>query len=89
MKTKHTKGEWMIDSANLTTVYSDDNGSNVADCNTQRPIEENVCNAKLIAAAPELLEALQNLLAWANIKEGSPSQHLADAANAAIKKATE
>lgn len=45
--------------------------------------------AKLLAAAPELLESLKDLIEWANIKDGSPSQYLRDKALSAIKKATE
>lgn len=42
----------------------------------------------LIAAAPELLDALEMMLAWANIKDGSPSQHIRDIAQGVIQKAT-
>jgi hypothetical protein len=35
----------------------------------------------------ELLAALENLIAWANIKDGSPSQQLRDDAMTAITKA--
>lgn len=45
-------------------------------------------DARLIAAAPEMLEALKDLLIWANIKDGSPSQHIRDRAKEAIAKAT-
>lgn len=48
-------------------VYCDDElGSAVADCSVKHSmkltIAERLANAKLIAAAPELLEALQNCL---------------------------
>lgn len=46
-----------------------------------------IANARLIAAAPELLEALQNLLAVYN-GEGGTRYHAGDIASAAIAKAT-
>jgi hypothetical protein len=39
------------------------------------------------AQRDELLAALENLIAWANIKDGSPSQQLRDDAMTAIAKA--
>lgn len=50
-------------------------------------IDEQIMNAKLITAAPHLLESLIDLVAWCNIKDGSPDQHLRDKAIAAINKA--
>lgn len=49
---------------------------------------ESLKNAKLQAAAPELLEALKDMVAWCNIKDGSPNQYLRDNCLTAIKKAT-
>jgi len=45
-------------------------------------------NARLIAAAPELLEALQNILAVANVRINDPRIAQFDAARAAVAKAT-
>jgi hypothetical protein len=42
---------------------------------------------QLLAQRDELLAALENLIAWANIKDGSPSQQLRDDAMTAIAKA--
>ena len=51
--------------------------------------EESVANAKLIAAAPELLEALNGLLDQCDLGEvNEETQPLIDAAKAAINKAT-
>lgn len=47
-------------------------------------IDEQSMNAKLISAAPQLLESLIDLVAWCNIKDG---EHLIDKAKAAINKA--
>lgn len=51
---------------------------------------ENLANAQLIAAAPELLESLKDLLAWANIQDHHSQQavNVRNAAGAAIAKAT-
>lgn len=50
---------------------------------------ENLANAYLIAATPELLESLKDLLAWANIQDHHSRQAVAirNAARAAIAKA--
>jgi hypothetical protein len=45
-------------------------------------------NARLIAAAPELLEALQNILAVAGVRIDDPRIVQFDAARAAVAKAT-
>lgn len=59
METKHTKGEWAVNSANKQEVNSY-NGISIADCSKSVVIEvrEKEANAKLIAAAPEMLEAI-------------------------------
>jgi hypothetical protein len=44
-------------------------------------------NARMMAAAPEMYQALSDLLAWANIREGSRDYHLAESAKAALAKA--
>ena len=62
METKFTKGEWKVS----TIGYNNGVGHVVADiedyeheiCTLYRGGEENIANAKLIAAAPELLQAL-------------------------------
>jgi hypothetical protein len=76
MKTKHTQGEWVIShGANFTpTIGSAVLHQPIAHlCNmtdTKKFCEEAEANAKLIAAAPELLQALikaNNLLQGLNI----------------------
>ena len=56
MNTKHTPGPWSI--GDSTIVY-DDNGYEIAFIYKNENIEHAPANAKLIAAAPELLAALQ------------------------------
>ncbi len=65
MKPKNTKGPWVIAKDNQT-IKSDETYI----CRIRypfSPIDENdeiAANARLIAAAPEMLEALENALAW-------------------------
>jgi len=63
METKHTKGEWVITPSKLIVVDKKDNI--IADCDwtteTYFTKEEMEANTKLVAAAPDLLEALIEL----------------------------
>ena len=55
MKTKHTPGPWK---AIECAVYRSDNGDKVADTWLAKPsVGAKKANARLIAAAPDLLEA--------------------------------
>ena len=65
---KHTKGPWDVDPNDEFTVTADRDGLSV--CCTEyedRGKNENIANARLIAAAPELLEACQTALITLNI----------------------
>lgn len=68
---KHTPGPWRT--FNGTDVFPDDGDREgerqIADCAMSHamPIDEEQANARLIAAAPELLEALQRLTAEAKL----------------------
>ena len=79
--TKHTQGPWLVEGR---AVYAlNDDGYNrfsalVQDAHT--PGDELEANARLIAAAPELLEALECLLEMGHAKAG-------DLARAALAKA--
>lgn len=59
METKHTKGEWTTANVNGISVWSKDNQMICNVLNTNK--NEKEANAKLIAAAPDLLEALVNI----------------------------
>jgi hypothetical protein len=68
-KEKHTPGDWTIDGLRIIRNGTQPTGLfNVADCAdptaNQRDgnIEERIANAKLIAAAPELLSCLREVL---------------------------
>lgn len=87
----HTFGPWMI--------YPD---GKIGSASVRRPdtivllpghvkgqtIGEAMMNAKLIAAAPELLEALTKLVAAIDRMPANPADGLADDAREAIAKAT-
>lgn len=84
METKHTKGEWHTATVNGISVWSKDNQMICNVLNTNK--NEKEANAKLIAAAPELLETLMSIVT----KDGfiTTTANKEKALNA-IKKATE
>ena len=60
---KHTPGPWMADS-HYPSV-SAPTAPNLALCNDHAiPMSERIANARLIAAAPDLLEALKEVVAF-------------------------
>ena len=61
---QHTNGPWLIttiDGADCLMVGGGDGSDVVADIRTDRPEDEVEANARLIAAAPDLLAALMEL----------------------------
>jgi hypothetical protein len=78
MKTTHTEGPWqlttvpfeLMNNDNAASIYgpvSKQGGAClIADISRSAGDEEAIANAKLIAVAPELLKALQELLTLAN-----------------------
>lgn len=90
---KNTPGPWEIRRSGLDKKYYsvvDNDGLHVCDCRGNNLGDEwlNFHNAKLIAAAPELLEALRNIIA--KYDNDYVWEHpVKTAALAAIKKATE
>jgi hypothetical protein len=100
MNTKHTQGEWELSQkagTNDLCRIKDDRGGIIADAywlGEGRGKDEAEANAKLIAAAPELLEALKNLLKSHRQLSFDANHNLNDTpieqmAYLAIKKATE
>ena len=88
---KHTKGEWRA----LPMGFVNEGATKVVTlannikfvCNTfisHETVETAEANAKLIAAAPDLLEAAMQLLSW----KGETPQHCREQLEKAIKKAT-
>lgn len=94
METKHTKGEWKVTTNEYNDVaplFIQCKSSILADVHKNiNNQQESIANAKLIAAAPELLEACIIALKYFNGFD-SPEQNEAafHALNNAIKKATE
>ena len=65
MKAKFTPGPWTIDPSmelGLAVIQDNEDGEGIAELGPQRTIE-NIANAKLIAAAPSLLEAAEQVVA--------------------------
>lgn len=103
MKTQHTQGEWIINGELDETVIQSRNGDEKG-CDGIRQIcevktgnyeipdyDELQANAKLIASAPELLEALDCIVSICNDDQADLEVKLAvirTKANKAIKKAT-
>ena len=93
MSTQHTPGPWKLDGAANTgdlDIISPTGRIAMLDCEFSEASEDVLtADARLIAASPELLAALQRALAaieYYHAREGSP-ETLADA-RAAIAKAT-
>lgn len=90
MKTTHTPGPWdMMTAGGKQYVVGNKGNHGVAQIHgvDETKIQ---ANARLIAAAPELLAALEDLLAWANLSYSQNQQtiQVRDQARAAITKAT-
>lgn len=94
--TNYTPGPWRIGDAGKTVFWPvTDEPSPIAITNLIPPtpragIDERKANARLIAAAPELLEALESIVAaYSNIGSGAiDSAAVIALARAAIAKAT-
>jgi hypothetical protein len=93
MENKHTKEPWMVESHkdyDKFILVADKNSWLAKVCNDDTDYSEALANAKLIAAAPDLLEALEYIIRC-NEKEYMKCE-IPDAlqkAREAIKKATE
>lgn len=92
MEKKFTKGEWIDLKRSVGVCISDSVFGICYVCNWMSK-KESEANAKLIAAAPELLEALNDLVLASDLSSNSPVvgnwNELIKNAKNAIKKATE
>ena len=72
--TKHTPGPWYVgDDGNVwRTPTADRTGTNICDMVSSVTIDETQANGRLIAAAPELLEALESFLRAPHIGSSGP-----------------
>lgn len=93
METKHTKGEWtpiILDLADCKDVVIGLEESNKVLCRvhlySSKITEEDLANAKLIASAPDLLEALE--VCYASLCTYGRHPLIEKQVNEAIKKAT-
>lgn len=81
----HTPGPWFASSQNKYVRYKTSKGWNICSIEDQPPFTE--ANAKLIAAAPDLLAALKHAVLSLELHTAPNSPELINA-RAAIKKAT-
>jgi len=92
MNATHTPGPWITKESTEhwgrvdVTVCAAFTANDVATA-WQGTTAVNRANARLIAAAPDLLEALKSAADW--IGKGRGGEHIVDIARAAIAKATE
>ena len=92
---KHTPGEWRVRNNSIGGPFvSSDNGT-IADVRTfggvhvgghQHP--ETIANARLIAAAPDMLDELLFVLDWAVTERGPLRKQEIESIRAVIAKAT-
>ena len=87
MKVSFTPGPWVIPPKyTRISVWTEDGERHIADCKSESAsAKENHANARLIAAAPDLLNALQRLLRM--VENGANSGVVKLAAQNAISKA--
>ena len=96
MKTKHTKDPWYYREGQVASEFSVHGCTIATVTRTSKHIgdEEADANGKLMAAAPELLTALQSTLSWMEdclmdkSAAGTPSRRAYDTVRHAIAKAT-
>jgi hypothetical protein len=94
MKTTHTQGEWHIDTnenyVSKYRIYTDKDGSNVGWFDPDQETEQEAeANARLIAAAPDLLEALYLVIMDFEHEGGFINPDTIEATRNAIQKATQ
>lgn len=90
----HTAGPWrfmLISEKSWNVGVYDNTGSTIATIKVPSKFSapRHDANARLIAAAPELLEALERSLNWLCSYPGEGAMNAYDQARAAIAKATE
>jgi hypothetical protein len=81
----HSKGPWHV-RKNQTHIY-DNAGHLIVDCEWSDAYNEQYANARLIAAAPDLLDIVQYFVNLIDAG-GSPGDHTMSKARAAVAKAT-
>jgi len=94
MKTMHTKGPWAVKGTNPPMIYAREGLDIIAmiDSMGEMTLDQEAANARLISAAPELLEALELAAAdyGLDTEDGDdPHSNAIRAVFAAIAKATQ
>lgn len=100
METKFTKGQWVDVKYSPGNIVSAESGRLIANCmsyssnrNAQQIYEENLANSRLIKAAPDMFEALLDIIQQLELAKTPVPADLADSirvfGKAAIKKAIE
>lgn len=93
MEAKHTPGPWHTSDAGNGLIIYGESGWAVADAkvfHSKQTLKEGVANARLIASAPELLKAAQEMVRTELFLPDHPQRQAAYAATrAAINKAIE
>ena len=88
---KHTQGPWQVIGTMVRGRYAlgENNrpGGLIADCGGYYTPETHA-NARLIAAAPELMEALRLAMEWNWLDDDARPSRVAEICDAAIAKAT-
>lgn len=84
---KHTAAPWYFSNEGVLRVRAKDDDEVVCSYAGYENCEREYANAKLIAAAPDLLEALQDLLIRVADDEEYGPEHAITRARAAISKA--
>lgn len=88
MATKHTQGTWQAKGGKVVSTLNPNYDTVVAQIPVGLSNSEKIANAKLIAAAPELLEALVWLRDQIPNLQGEISMFGMDMVTQAINKAT-
>lgn len=92
-QTTHTPGPWSLRmtgwQTNPAAIYSPRRPGAVAciPARTSVPLDEQSANARLIAAAPDMFEALSNIILSSDANCGDSLANAIEAARAAITKA--
>lgn len=90
MSGQHTAGPWHVGENNDQAIVFDADGWAVCDCKTYHRkgrIDEMRSNARLIAAAPDLLDALERAVKWLVICDDPRSEKDLAVAETALRKA--
>ena len=88
MKTQHTQGPWIITNGRCIYGNGDFIKPFVASVEDDHNDAETAANARLIAAAPDMYHALQDLIAYLGVDVDNGLDELLTNARDAIAKAT-